>query len=123
VFHGAARALAGDLQGLLESAGFEVRRAVLYRTVPRQAFSPEAIRALASGAVDMVTFFSPRTAEQFVELAKAAGIDGALGGITAVCLSRAVAAKAEAAFWATIRVAARPDQEALIAAVSDHRGA
>lgn len=123
VFHGAARALAGDLQGLLESAGFDVRRAVLYRTVPRQAFSPEAIRALASGAVDMVTFFSPRTAGQFVELAKAAGIDGALGGITAVCLSRAVAAKAEAASWATIRVAARPDQEALIAAVSDHRGA
>jgi uroporphyrinogen-III synthase len=70
----------------------------------------------------MVTFFSPRTVGQFVELAKAAGIDGALGGITAVCLSRAVAAKAEAASWATIRVAARPDQEALIAAVSDHRG-
>ncbi len=117
IFQAAASVLAGDLQGLLEAAGFQVRRAVLYRTVSRQALSPETIRALASGALDVVTFFSPRTAKQFVELAKDAGIDGALGRLTAVCLSRAVAARVKTVDWADIRVAARPDQAALIAAL------
>jgi uroporphyrinogen-III synthase len=118
VFHGAARVLAGDLRGLLEAAGFAVRRAVLYRTVPRKAFSSTTNRALATGAVDVVTFFSPRTAELFVELAKDAGIDGALGHVAAVCLSHAVATKAGAVSWADIRVAARPDQAGLIAAIA-----
>lgn len=117
IFHAAASMLAGDLQGLLEAAGFQVRRAVLYRTVPRQAFSPTANRALASGALDVVTFFSPRTAERFVALAKDAGIEGALGRLTAVCLSRAVAARVATVAWADIRIAARPDQAALIAAL------
>jgi uroporphyrinogen-III synthase len=121
IFQVAASVLAGDLQGLLEAAGFQVRRAVLYRTVPQQAFSPGAIRALASGALDVVTFFSPRTAKQFVGLAKDAGIDGALGRLTAVCLSRAVAARVGVVAWADIRVAARPDQAALIAALPEVR--
>ena len=54
LFHAAGSAIAGDLSGRLEAAGFSVRRAVLYRAETATALTAETRAALASGAVDVV---------------------------------------------------------------------
>ncbi len=117
LFHGAASQVAGDLKGLLEAAGFPVRRKVLYRTRPAQRLSSGTRRAIAEGRLDAVLFFSPRTAETFVRLSTEAGLSTAFASCHAVCLSQAVAAKLEALTWRDVRVAAQPDQDHLLRAV------
>lgn len=115
--HVAAGALAGDLAGDLARAGFRVERVVAYDARPATAL-PEAARgALAEGRIDAVLLFSPRTAAAFVDLAAKAGLAPALARVDAVCLSAAVAVRAATVAWRAVRVAARPDTEALLAAL------
>ncbi len=126
LFHGAARQVAGDLGGHLTAAGFEVRREILYEARPIEAFSDSTLSGLAEGRFDAVALFSPRTAETFVRLVEESGPE-ALGpdpgpdpgpdrerGCHAVCLSQAVASRIEALPWVGVRIAERPNQEALI---------
>lgn len=112
--HVAATKVAGDLAGLLQAEGFEYRREILYRAHKAEAFSDAALRALAGGGLDGVLFFSPRTAKTFVNLAGTAGLEGAVERLDAYCLSDAVADEAAALAWRTLRIAARPEQSALL---------
>jgi len=121
LFHGAASQVAGDLKGLLESAGFTVRRRVLYRTRPAESLSAKARKAIAEGRVDAVLFFSPRTAETFVRLGVEAGLSTAFASCYAVCLSQAVAKRLEALAWREVHVAARPDQDHVLRALQRAR--
>lgn len=117
LLHPAAGKLAGDLQGALAAAGFTVLRAVLYDAVPAAALSAACTRALEGGSIDVVTFFSPRTAAGFVRLVAAADLSQACGRVTALCLSPAVAAEISGLSWRRTLVAARPEQDALLAAL------
>jgi uroporphyrinogen-III synthase len=114
LLHAAGTALAGDLGGYLEAAGFTYRRAVLYRARPCEALSSEATRAITDGRLDGVVFFSPRTASSFVTLATAAGVTEACGRLMAFCLSRAVATAVGSIDWSAVEVAERPDQTSLL---------
>src|SRR5262249_50092268 len=112
----AGSAVAGDLSGLLEQAGFTVRRAVLYEAEPADQLSPATVTALANGTFDLVLFFSPRTAATFVALVRSAG-EGVVAGCrkaTALCLSPAVAAALGALPWRAVEVATRPELPALL---------
>lgn len=116
LLHVAGSALAGDLAGALQRAGFAYRRSVLYRAETARALSPAAIGALAEGRIAGVVLYSPRTARLFCRLASAAGLAAACSPLTAFCLSEAVATAA-ALPWQHRLVAARPDQAAMIDAV------
>ena len=116
LFHAAGSAVAGDLSGLLEQAGFTVRRAVLYEAEPADQLSPSTVTALANGTFDLVLFFSPRTAATFVTLVRSAG-EGVTAGCrkaTALCLSPAVAAAIAELPWHAVQVATRPELPALL---------
>lgn len=115
VFHAAAGEVAGDLGGALKKAGFEYRRAVLYETRPATALKPETVAAFQGGSIDAVALFSPRTAATFADLAVAAGIERTLAAVRAACLSQAVAKAVGGLPWAAVAVAARPDQDSLLA--------
>jgi len=112
--HVAGSEVAGDLSGALERAGFAVRRAVLYDQTPAAALPPAAAKALTRGTVEAALFYSPRTAATFVELVRKAGLETAAADMTAYCLSENVAAKASDLPWKTVRVAADPEQGALL---------
>ncbi len=116
--HAAGSVVARDLQGMLEVKGFAVDRIVLYDAVPARGLVPEIAAALGGGRLHAVLFFSPRTAETFVTLAKQAGCAGAAVGLAAVCLSASVAQVAQALPWRRIVVANRADQSALIEALA-----
>jgi uroporphyrinogen-III synthase len=117
LLHAAGSVVAGDLAGALEAAGFEVRRAVLYRAEPVPALSDAAMAALRDGRVDVVMFFSPRTARTFVSLARAAGVEAAAGHMAVLGLSPAVIDAAGEIAWAVREAAAEPNEAALLAAV------
>jgi len=117
LLHVAASARAGDLSGALERRGFAVRRAVLYDARPATGLTEAATGALVGGRVDAVLLFSPRTARALVDLLTGAGLRDVCRPVVAACLSEAVAAAADGGEvrWRALRVAARPDQDALIA--------
>jgi uroporphyrinogen-III synthase len=119
LLHPAGSAVAGDLAGRLGAAGYVVRRAVLYHAHRATALSGEVQTALSDHEVDLVLFFSPRSAATFVTLAKAAGLEAACENLVALCLSEAVAAAADEIMWRRVLVAATPAQDALLATLDE----
>jgi uroporphyrinogen-III synthase len=115
--HPAGTAVAGDLAGILGESGYEVRRAVLYEARQADALSAETRAALCAGRIDMILFYSPRTAAAFVRLA--AGLESACASVEILCLSQAVAAAAEALPWRRVIVAENPAQADLLAALDE----
>ncbi|MFM7347194.1 MAG: uroporphyrinogen-III synthase [Tagaea sp.] len=121
LLHAAGSALAGDLAGDLGKDGFEVRRVQLYRQDVATTLPFAAVQALRDGKIDAVTFFSPRTAETFVRLAKSADLLAALAATHAVGLSQAAldVAREEGATWKSARAAAQPTEASLLDALDE----
>ena len=117
LLHVTGSVVAGDLVGALRQRGFTVERRVLYETQPATALSRTAIDALCTGTVEFALFFSPRTAAIFADLAAAAGVTQYCGMVTAVSISRAADAALADTRWRDRRVAERPNQSALLAAL------
>ena len=103
----------------LRDAGFAVQRRAVYAAEPQGKFPDAANAALAQGTVAAVLFFSPSTARGFVRLARPALLEGCLCAVDALALSPAVAVPLARLPWRRIRVAARPDQEALLTLLAD----
>ncbi len=116
--HVAGRVSAGDLACRLSAAGFEAVRVPLYDAVASCAFSATARRALEAQTLTGVVFFSPRTVDLFVKLARESGHAPKVRAVTAFCLSDAVAAAATVLSWRRISVASALRQDALVACVT-----
>lgn len=112
--HISGKQVAGDLAAALTAKGFSVRREVLYRAETPNALSAATIKSLTSHNIDVVLFFSPRTAETFAKLATEAGLAEKFETVSAACLSKAVAEPIRELGWQQIEIAAQPDQTALI---------
>jgi uroporphyrinogen-III synthase len=115
LLHAAGSVVAGDLKAALAAQGFEIERAVLYEAVASDALPGAAHRALAENRADGVLLYSPRTARIFVSVARAVGLEAALAGVTAYCLSPAVADALQNTAFLTVKIAERPEQAALLA--------
>lgn len=113
------RELAGDLVGALRARGFTVERSILYEASPIAELSTVAIEALRANAVDFALFFSPRTAAIFVRLANNAELAARCATISALSISAAADAALGELRWGERRIAERPDQAALLAALDD----
>jgi uroporphyrinogen-III synthase len=85
--HAAGTVVAGDLGGTLGAAGFEVRRVQLYRAETAHGLPAEAADGLRAGQIDVVAFFSPRTAQTFARLVQAAGLGDSLKSADALALA------------------------------------
>lgn len=119
LYQAAASRLAGDLKGALEAAGFTLRREVLYEATPVTDLSGTLRLELATGRIEVATFFSPRTAETFVGLVEKLGLAGGCAEATALCLSEAVAETLRRLDWRAVAVAERPNQDALLARLDE----
>jgi len=121
LYHAAGTRLAGDLAGGLREKGFTVLREALYEAQAATELPPPAKDGLEAGNLDLALFFSPRTAAAFVTLVLDAGLASACEGVTAYALSPAVADALSSLPWRAMVVAARPDQESLLAALDAGR--
>jgi uroporphyrinogen-III synthase len=97
---------AGDLAGDLRARGFAVETAVIYRAIAATGLPRAAAEALASG-IDGVLHFSRRSAEAYVNAARAAGMHVNALKPVHFCLSAQVAEPLAQAGAADIRVAER----------------
>lgn len=115
LLHVAGSKVAGDLAGLLDTAGFAYRRAVLYGAETAVVLPAVAQEGLAAGRYDGVVFYSPRTGDTFRTLIEAADMASGVAGLCAYCLSANVAARVSSLPWARVAVAERPDHAAMLA--------
>jgi uroporphyrinogen-III synthase len=97
----------------LNEAGLRLVRLPVYGARAARALSAPAIAALRAG-IGSVLLFSPRTAGIFAGLVRNHGLDHDLGRTDACCLSAAVAEGCSTLRWRRVRIAARPDQAALV---------
>ncbi|MGI9419763.1 MAG: uroporphyrinogen-III synthase [Geminicoccaceae bacterium] len=117
ILHVAGEIVREDLQRALADQGFDVRRDVVYRAVARTGFSDELLQAWGRRDVGAVLLFSPRTADILVRLLVDHGLAHHVDRTTAICVSEATATPCRALYWRAIRLAARPNREALIRAL------
>lgn len=113
LLHVRGETIAVDPVPLLEGAGFTVDSCSLYRADPSEGLSATAITALAAGTVAGVLLYSPRSAKLFEAALTGALPPGTAGGLTAYCLSPAVA-KALSLPYRAVAVAPHPLGEALL---------
>jgi uroporphyrinogen-III synthase len=107
---------AGDLAGDLRAHGFAVETTVIYRAIAATGLPPAAALALAQG-IDGALHFSRRSAEIFVEVARAAGVLESTLRATHFCLSAPIAEPLARVGAADIRIAERPNEAALLALI------
>ncbi len=104
---------ARELGGELAASGIKVTTAIVYRTVKVTAFPPDVRAALISGAIDGVLHFSRRSVESYLECGR--DMPGPALAPVHCCLSARAAEPLQAAGAGNVRVAAQPDETALLA--------
>jgi uroporphyrinogen-III synthase len=105
---------AADLAADLAAQGISMKTVIIYRAVKVMGFPPAAQEALEAGHIGGVLHFSRRTAEAFLSCAQVAHLlDQALAAFH-YCLSAQVARPLLQAGAATVRVATRPEEAALV---------
>lgn len=114
--HIAGSAIAGNLKGRLESLGFDVTREILYETTAATSLSDSLIGQIKAQEIDLMLFFSPRTAQTFANLSHKHRIETFLSHSTAGCLSFAVKDALHSLPWHRIVVGKRATQDALLEA-------
>jgi uroporphyrinogen-III synthase len=92
--------------------GTQIDTVVVYRAVADTRLPGEIEAAFAAGQIDGVLHFSPRTAAAFATAA--AAVAPTALALPQFCLSAAVAKPLQAAGARDLRVAARPDEAALM---------
>ncbi|MEX6632892.1 uroporphyrinogen-III synthase [Hyphococcus lacteus] len=115
VLHVAGADRAGDLVRMLKSDKISARRMTLYDAKAVSALTDETVNALrASPPVEWASFFSPRTAKLFMELAVQVGVVDQLKNTRVACLSDAVAERAGSANWHSLHVAPEYSAQSLL---------
>jgi uroporphyrinogen-III synthase len=118
LIHVAGTETAGNLARDLLRGGFKYRRDVLYKAVAAQFLHPNTILTLINKKIQGVLLYSPRTAQIFCQCVLAELDENMLSGVTAYCLSAAVADKARVLKWQAVVIASSPTQSELIHVVA-----
>jgi uroporphyrinogen-III synthase len=104
---------AADLIGELAAYRIRAEMRVVYRAVT-MPFPPELTVALEAGDVEGVLHFSPRSADNYVAGARAAGVVPSALGVRHYCLSQKVAEPLAVAGAKRIAISPHPDETSLI---------
>jgi uroporphyrinogen-III synthase len=106
--------LAGDLAGNLGARNIQVETVVVYRALAATKLPDLARQALQARRLEGILHYSRRSAEIFLDCAIADGLTDHARGLTHYCLSARVAEPLSAAGASDIRIASRPDDNALL---------
>lgn len=98
----------------LEKHGFTVRREVLYEARIAGSLPDIAAEALRSNTLDAVMHFSPRVATAFADCVREADLAAHCKRLLAICISEAAAKALSPLHFREMRIAKRPNQQALL---------
>lgn len=116
LLHAAAMQRARDYEDELARAGIRVVTVPIYEALAVTALPEAAVGPLRRRAIDAVLHFSQRSSVSYLRLAERAGVRAEALAPLQLCLSGRIAAPLAAA--AEVRIASRPDEEALLALLS-----
>ena len=117
LLHLAGETVARDLVAELGAHGVEVTSRIVYRMVAMDRL-PEAVRAaFAAGEIEAVLHYSARSAQAFLQAARADGIEISALAVAQCCISKAVAQVLHEAGAGRVMVAGAPNETALLAAL------
>ena len=117
LLHLSGETVARDLVAELGAHGVEVTSRIVYRMVAMDRL-PEAVRtAFAAGQIAAVLHYSERSAQAFLQAARADGIEISALAVAQCCISKAVAQVLHEAGAARVMVASAPNENALLAAL------
>lgn len=115
LLHVTGTVTAGDLKASLVPQGFVVRVQRLYEARAALNLSGALVAELDGGLIDTALFFSPRTADLFATLVRAANLEAKCAKLCALALSPAVAKALAPLPFRTVEAAAHPTTDALLA--------
>lgn len=104
-------ALAGDLR----ARGFSVLRRAVYDAAPVERLPHAARQALLSGGLSAALFYSAETARNCVRLIRGERLDETVRKVDALAIGAPTAMALQALPWRRTCIAARPNQEAMLA--------
>jgi len=105
---------ARDLAGDLRERNIRVDTIVVYRALAATRLPPLARQALQTHSLDGILHYSRRSSAIFLDCAMADGLTEQARALTHYCLSARVAEPLSAAGASDIRIASRPDDNALV---------
>jgi uroporphyrinogen-III synthase len=105
--------LSRDLAGELGAAGFNVVTQTTYRMIPVKHLPRDVCDGFAAHRIHAVLHYSRRSAQAFLEAARAEGVEISALAIPQCCLSETVAGVLREAGASQVAVAASPDENAL----------
>jgi uroporphyrinogen-III synthase len=117
LLHAAGAETEGHLASLLRQAGFTVHVEVLYDVPTVDAFPQPVHAALEAGELDAVLIYSARSAQAFAACISKANLQSACAALVACCISEAAAKPLAGLAFKAVRIAARPNQAALLDAL------
>lgn len=103
-----------DLAAELSGAGETVHTVTVYRAVKAERFPPALAAALTAGEIGGALHFSRRSAEAYLDCARAAALLDCALRVAHYCLSAEVAVPLSAAGARDVRIAPRPEEAALM---------
>lgn len=109
--HGHDKAI--DLADRLRRRGLQARAIEVYRAEPARALAAQTVEAFAARALDGILVFSPRTARTLIERLAGEGWLEVARTLSIHALSEKVAAPFQEAGFEVIRIATKPNAEAL----------
>ncbi len=115
LLHVTGRAVGHDLAEAIRAAGGRLTRRVVYAQVAERDLPEAACHALSAGCLGAALFFSAETARAFVGLVGRARLAGEVRRVTACAIGQTTAVALESLPWGGIRVAARPNQDGILA--------
>lgn len=113
----AGEEISRDLAGELREKGFEVVTHIAYRMAPSRSLPGEVLDGFAAGRIEAVLHYSRRSAQAFIEAARAGGVEISALALPQCCLSPAVAEIVREAGATQVTVAAKPNENALFEAL------
>ncbi|UGY18617.1 uroporphyrinogen-III synthase [Bradyrhizobium septentrionale] len=118
LLHLAGADLSRDLAGELGEKGLTVVTHTTYRMAPVSAFPREVSDAFMANRITAVLHYSRRSAQAFLDAIRADGLEISALALPQCCISAAVAAVLRDAGATKLVVAAQPDENALLEALS-----
>lgn len=112
LLHPAGLFMKEELQTLLKESGYIYQAVPVYRADASKKLSHETEGHLVRGTIDVITFFSPRTADIFVKLTSQKKINRK--NIIVCCASEQVAHRLNHTEWKTILIANSPNLFSMI---------
>jgi uroporphyrinogen-III synthase len=114
VLHIRGEHTAMPLETLLVKDHIKVDTLAVYTAKTEDEFSPVCHAALTKGDIGTVTFFSKRTAENFIKLIEKEGLSGKLSSVRVLCISPAVLECVRNVSWREAYSAETPDRASMI---------